>query len=168
MPSQYNQQQVELIKEKLAQAKSVTIINYSGTNVNDQVKLRAAVKQAGGEVFVTKNTLMKLAFEQPELAESLQGMNALVFSYEDAVAALKAVYEFHQETDKLEIKQGLMADKVLTLAEVDALSKLPNKDELIITLIHRIKAPGNGLVNVLNANIRDLVQVLKAVSEQEA
>ncbi len=166
MPSNKNQQQVDIIKEKLSKAKSVAVINYEGTTVNDQVELRSSLSEVGGEMFVTKNTLIDLAVGKGKLTDSLKGMNALVISYEDAVGALKKLFAFHKDKEKLEIKQGLYEDKVLSPAEVETLSKLPSKEELIATLISRIQGPAYGLVNVMKAGQRDLVQVLRAVAEK--
>lgn len=171
MPSQYNQQQLEIIKDKLSQAKSVAIIDYSGTSASDQVKLRAMIKEANGELFVTKNTLINLAVGDEALQGSLTGMNALVLSYEDAVSALKKLFEFHDEEEKLEIKQGILQEdgqfKVLSQEEVEQLSKLPGKDELLVMLIQRLQGPAYGLVNVLNAGPRNLVYALSAIASRD-
>ncbi len=168
MPSQYKQDQVKLIKDKVSQAKSVVIVDYSGTNANDQVKLRTAIREAEGEMFVSKNSLMNLALNKKELSDSFNGMNALVLSYQDAVSALKKVFQFHEEAEKLEIKQGLMVaeDKVLSTDQVIALSKLPGKEELLLTLIQRLQGPSYGLVNVLQAGQRNLVYALKAIAKK--
>jgi large subunit ribosomal protein L10 len=134
--------------------------------VSEQVKLRASVKEAGGEIVVAKNTLIDLAVGKGKLAESLHGMNAAIVSYEDPVAPLKAVFEFHKKNDKLVIKQGYMDEKVLSTQEVEALSKLPSKTELIAKLLMVLKSPGQGLVNVLNAGPRNLVYALNAVANK--
>ncbi|MBU0974996.1 50S ribosomal protein L10, partial [Patescibacteria group bacterium] len=141
MPNTKNLQQVEILKEKIAKAKSLAIVDYSGTSANDQVKLRSEVTQAGGEVLVTKNTLIDIAIGKGKLTDSLEGMNAVVFSYEDAVAAIKKVFSFQKQEKKLEIKQGFMDDKVLSATEVESLSKLPDKNELISMLINRLQSP---------------------------
>ena len=167
MPSQKNVSQVDIIKDKIAQAQSTVVVDYQGTTVNDQVKLRSALRQAGGEMFVTKNTLIDVAAGKGQLADSLSGMNALVFSYQDAVAAIKKLFEFHKETDKLTIKQGLYEGKVLSAAEVETLSQLPSKNELIATLISRLQGPAYGLVNVLQAGPRNLVYALKAIADKK-
>jgi large subunit ribosomal protein L10 len=167
MPSKHNQQQVEIIKEKLSKAQSTVVVDYQGTTVNDQVKLRSALRQVGGEMFVTKNKLIDVAAGKGKLTDSLSGMNALVFSYQDAVIGLKKLFEFHKDTDKLTIKQGLFEDKVLSAAEVEALSKLPGKDELMATLIARLKGPAYGLVNVLQAGPRNLVYALQAIADKK-
>ena len=171
MPSTYNQQQLDLIKEKLASAKSVAVVDFSGTDGNDQVKLRSMIKEANGEMFVTKNTLINLAVGEESLKESLVGMNALVISYEDEVSAIKKLFEFKDEVEKLEIKQGLLMDdgkiKILSREEVEQLSQLPGRNELIVMLIQTIQGPATGLVNVLNAGTRNLVYALQAIADQE-
>lgn len=166
MPSQQNQQQLEMLKEKASQAKSIAIVDYSGTTVNDQVKIRREIRQAGGEFLVVKNTIINIALGKPELKESLEGMNAIVLSIADEVSALKPLFKFHKDTEKLNIKQGVLDDKVLSPAEVENLSNLPGKNELIATLISRLQGPAYGLVNVLKASQRDLVYVLKAIAEK--
>ena len=163
MPNQKNQQNVELLKEKVARAKSAVVVEYAGTTVNDQTKLRSALKSSGGEIVVTKNTLIDIAFGKGKLRDSLDGMNAIVFSFQDEVATIKALFKFHKDSDKLTIKQGMLADKVLSAAEVENLSKLPSKAELISALISRIKGPSYGLVNVLTAGPRNLVYALQAI-----
>ncbi len=166
MPNQKNQQMVQSLKDKIAAAKSLAIVDYSGTSANDQVAFRQKIAEAGGEVLVTKNTLIDIAIGKGKLSESLEGMNAVVFSNNDEVAAIKALFDFHKDSEKLEIKQGYMEDKVLSAAEVEALSKLPGKSELISMLIRTLQSPATGLVNVLKANQRDLVYALKAIAEK--
>lgn len=167
MPNQHNQDQLQMLKDKLSKAKSFAIVNYEGTSAEDQVKLRTALRDAGAEMVVAKNTLVALTLENKDFAESLNGMNAIVFSYEDEVSGFKQIVNFHDEAEKLEIKQGGMEGKVLSAGEILELSKLPSKDELIATLIARIQGPTSGLVNVLSASAKNLVYVLKAVLEKE-
>ncbi|MCB9813527.1 MAG: 50S ribosomal protein L10 [Pseudomonadales bacterium] len=166
MPNKQNLQKVEILKEKIARAKSLAIVDYSGTSANDQVKLRSEISQAGGEVIVAKNTLIDLAIGKGKLTSSLEGMNAIVLSYEDAVVAIKKLFSFHKDANKLEIKQGFMDEKVLSAQEIEELSKLPSKNELISMLINRLQSPATGLVNVLKAGSRDLVYALQAIADK--
>jgi large subunit ribosomal protein L10 len=168
MPNQKNQQQVGMLQEKLSRAQSVAVVQYDGTTVNDQVKLRSALREVGAEFVVAKNTLIDISLGRGKLKDSLEGMNAIVISFQDPVSGIKALFKFHTDTEKLTIKQGYMDDKVLSPAEVEALSKLPSKDELIVMLMQRLKSPGTGLVNVLKAGQRNLVYVLKAIAEKGA
>ncbi|NCN03504.1 MAG: 50S ribosomal protein L10, partial [Candidatus Pacebacteria bacterium] len=129
--------------------------------------LRSEVTAAGGEVLVAKNTLIDIAVGKGKLTDSLEGMNAIVFSYNDAVAAIKSLFNFQKDASKLEIKQGFMDDKVLSADEVKSLSKLPGKNELISMLISRLQSPATGLVNVLKAGPRNLVYALNAIVDKK-
>lgn len=170
MPNQQKQTLVKDLQEKLQKAKSLAVVDYQGTNVTEMTKLRAEIEEAGGEVYVTKNTLIDIALGKGKVSDSLKGMNAVVFSYQDAVSALKKLFEFHKDTEKLEIKQGYMPedDKVLSPSEVEALSKMPSKNELIAMLLVRLKSPASGMVNVIKAGPRDLVYALSAIAEQKS
>lgn len=168
MPSKQNLDQIAVLQEKVKRAKTLTVIDYSGTNANDQVALRRNIKVAGGELLVTKNTLLDIAVGKGKLSDALEGMNAFVFAYEDEVAPIKALFAFQKETEKLTIKKGVMADVVLSAADLERLSKLPSKPQLIATLISRIQGPAYGLVNVLKAGQRDLVGVLHAIANQKS
>lgn len=167
MPNKQNLAQVEVLKQKVAEAKSIAVVEFSGTSVNDQVKLRSALRKVGGEFLVAKNTLVSKVITDPTLSESLHGMNGLVFSFTDEIAALKELFKFHKDSEKLTIKQGYMEGKVLSIAELEALSKLPGKLELIGALISRLNGPAYGLVNVLKASQRGLVYALKAIADKK-
>jgi large subunit ribosomal protein L10 len=94
-------------------------------------------------------------------------MNAIVLSIVDEVSALKPLFKFHKDKEKLNIKQGVLDGRVLSAAEVEKLSELPGKDQLIAQLIRTLQGPATGLVNVLKAGQRDLVYVLKAVADKQ-
>lgn len=169
MPNVRNTKQLTELQDKVAKAKSATIVEYSGTTVNDQTELRRKLREAGGELVVTKNTLINLGLgKKEEFKEALQGMNALVLFYDDEVGAVKALFEFHKDKEKLEIKAGLLDGKVLDKAGIEALSKIPGKKELISMMIASLNSPASGLVNVLKAPTRDLVYVLEAIKEKKS
>lgn len=168
MPSKQNLEQIAVLQEKVKRAKTLTVIDYSGTSANDQVALRRSIKVAGGELLVTKNTLLDIAVGKGKLSNALEGMNAFVFAYEDEVAPIKALFAFQKETEKLTIKKGVMADVVLSAEDLERLSKLPSKSQLVATLISRIQGPAYGLVNVLKAGQRDLVNVLHAIATKSS
>lgn len=174
MPSQKNQQLLDSLKAEMEASKSVVVANYSGLNVEAQNDLRAKLTQVGGNLLVAKNRIFKLAARDSvsegidTLEAALEGQNAFLFSKEDAVGAIKILFEFAQNNEALEIKLGILDDRVLSYEETEALSKLPSKPELIAQLISRIQGPSYGLVNVLNGPTRGLVNVLNAIKDQKA
>jgi large subunit ribosomal protein L10 len=170
MPNKHNVQQIEVLKDKISKAKSAAIIDYAGTSVGDMTQLRSDVSEAGGEVFVAKNTLIDIAFGKGKLSESLKGMSAVVFSNEDVVSAIKSLFKFHKDSEKLTIKQGYLTEdeKVLSIDDVKILSEMPSKDQLIAKLLQILKSPATGMVNVLKGNQRNLVYALKAIADKKA
>lgn len=168
MPNSKNTQNLSLIKDKLVQAKSILVIDYTGTTVNEQSEFRRQLKKVGGEFFVTKNTLIGLGFDnKPEVKTALNGMNALILSYDDEVSAVKVTYDFIKDKEKLTVKIGYLDGKFLTEKETQALSKTPGKQELMSMLVRTLNAPASNLVNVLKANIRDLTYVLHAIADKK-
>ncbi len=168
MPNQTNQANLAALKDKVAQAKSSAIVDYQGVSVNEINDLRRKLKAVGGEIFVTKNTLINLAYDKNEdIKAGLDGMNAVVLSFTDEVGAIKAIFEFQKDTEKLVIKNGTLNGQVISADEVTALSKLPGKTELIAQLLHVLNGPGTGLANVLKAGTRDLVYALQAIADKQ-
>lgn len=167
MPSTKNVTQLQLVQEKIKKAKSVVFTNYTGLTVAQQTKLRAELKSAGGEFVVAKNTILNRIFGKSELKDTLQGQTGVVLSYEDEVGGIKKLMEFVKKDEKPEVKLGWMDGKMLSLIDIKALAKLPSKLELIATLISRLQGPAYGLVNVLNANARNLVYALKDLEKKK-
>lgn len=173
MPSQKNIDQLTVLKDKFASAKSIVFANYAGLNVANQTVLRSLVKNAGGEFTISKNNLIKLALKDHldslsgDMNKALDGPTAILFSNKDTVSALKILVKFAKDHDLPEVKIGLIDGKVITLEEINHLATLPGKDELIVMLIGQLNAPTHGLVNVLRGNLRGLIQVIKSMKENK-
>jgi large subunit ribosomal protein L10 len=159
MPSAKNVAVLNLLKTKVAQAKAIVFADASGLSVNLQRQLRQAVKLAGGELIVAKNTLLKLALG----GQILPGPTLTLFCYQDEIAPIKALAEFAQSHDLPKIKAGFLAKDPLSKEQVEALAKLPTKVELLAKTVGSLKAPLYGFVNVLQGNIRKLIYALKAL-----
>lgn len=168
MPNTKNIASLVDLKEKVAKAKSIVLVNYAGLTVAQQTKLRLEIKSAGGEFVVAKNTLMNLALNKDGLKEDLQGQTGVLFSYVDEVSALKKLVEFAKANEKPELKTGIMVDKILSKFDVIELSMLPGKEELISMLISRLQGPAYGLVNVFTAGMRNVIYALSAVGKKQA
>jgi large subunit ribosomal protein L10 len=167
MPSKINISKLEDLNKKKSQSKSVVFAHYQGLNVNQINELRAKVKQAGGELVVSKNTLLRLAFDKCDLNQELTGPTITVFAYEDEIAPLKVVADFSKENKLPTFTAGYFDSKVMAVDEVVKLSKLPGKLELQAKVVSSIAAPLSGIVNVLQGNLRNLVYTLKTIQDQK-
>ena len=174
MPSQRNQNQLKQINDHLDSASSIILIDYAGISVADQQALRSNLNQDQGSFSVSKNTLVKLALKSkslltPELEQVLNGPTAIVYGQEITSTA-KSITEFQKNHPSLTIKAGLSLssnqDRILSVEEIQQLSKLPSKDQLYANLLSQLNAPAQSLVRVLTAPMQNLVYLLQNVADR--
>jgi len=147
----------------------MVITHQTGLTVAEVSVLRNQMRDAGAKFRVTKNRLAKIAikgskFEQ--LADQFSGPTAIAVS-EDPVAAAKVVSEFAKTNDKLVIIGGALDEKVLDVAGVAALARLPSLDNLRSKLISVLKAPAGKLASVIQAPAAQLARVMSAQGRTE-
>lgn len=162
------------LSEKFKKSKSVVFAGFNALTVKDNEILRDQFRKENSEYYVAKKTLMNLAFKDQinDLnVRSMDGKLAAIFSYEDEIAPAKIIANFRKDkekTDKIFFLGGILENKLLSKAEMEALSQLPSKLELQAKLVGSLNAPISGFVNVLAGNLRSLVGALKAISEKKA
>jgi large subunit ribosomal protein L10 len=135
----------------------------------DLYRLRSRIHEAQGELHVVKNTLAGIALKNaglPVPEEMLTGSAIIGFCFSDPAAVAKAMTTFAGEVQKFEIKGGLLGNRIMDAAGVKALADLPPRPVLLGGLVATIQGPMSQLVNIINAPMRELAQVLKARSEQ--
>lgn len=149
-------QTVSEIVEKLKKAQSMVIVSYKGITVAEVTELRNQFRAAGVEYVVLKNTLVRRALQELNIAgldEHLEGPSAFAFGMNDPVSPAKIVYNFIAKTkdNRLSVKAGLMGEEVLTDKQVKALSELPSREVLLSRLVGSLQAPVAKLVYFLEA-----------------
>jgi large subunit ribosomal protein L10 len=160
---------VEQLSEKFGRAPIAIVTDYRGLNVAEITELRRAIRSAGGEYLVSKNTLTRIAIRDTDsaaIAEWLAGPIAVAFGYDDPVGLAKAVDTFAKDHEALDVKGGVFDGEALSAAQVNQLASMPSKDELRAKLLSVFVAPATQLVRVLSAPAQQMVQVLHARSQQ--
>src|SRR5579872_1712733 len=108
---------VATLSEKIQKAKTLAFADYRGLTVNQISDIRNKVKEAGGEVLVTKNTLMKRALKSNDYPafedENLKGPTATVFAYEDEIAPIKVIADANKATGIPSFKFGFFNKDLL-------------------------------------------------------
>jgi large subunit ribosomal protein L10 len=153
----------------LERSQAVILTDYKGLNVPQITKLRTQIREANGAYYVTKNTLVKLALEDRELAVPaawLDGPTAIGFCFDDAPAIAKVITEFAEESASLAIKGAILGEKMVGQERVKKLADLPSTDVLQAQMLGSLTAPMSGLVGVLNSALSGLVGVLEARKDQ--
>ncbi len=163
-------EKITSVTEKLGRTKSVFLTEYHGLTSEQLNELRSKIKEAGGELLVIKNTLLKLALAKQgkELSiEQLAGPTATLLAYNDELAPLKEVAESNKIFGLPSYKIGFLGHDILDAAAIETLAKLPGKQVLQGKVVGALISPIYGIAGVLNANLRNLVFALDQIREQK-
>ena len=144
---------VDEIASSIKDAASVVLVSYKGITVEQDTKMRKELREAGVTYKVYKNTMMNFAFKGTpceELCQHLEGTNALAVCMEDATAPARILAKYAKEVPTLELVAGVVEDAYYDKAGIEALSKVPSREELLGKLLGSIKSPITNFARVLN------------------
>ena len=162
------------LHDHFKQATVALLATSQGMTVAQMQRLRRALKQAGAEYKVAKNTFVRRAIKDTAygmLNDLLQGPTAVVFGYSDPVAVTKVLVRFAEENEKLSIKGAVFGERLLQAAEVSQLAKLPSREVLLGTLLGLIQAPATQLLRTIQepgARVARLLNSVRARLEETA
>lgn len=145
---------VEELAAKLSKAQSFVLADYRGLTVQQDTALRKAMREAGVEYKVIKNTIIGFAIKDSNLSaleKYLEGPTAVALSETDAVAPSKLLVKFSKDFDKLEIKGGMAEGKIIDVDGIKELASTPSREELLARLIGSLQGSLYGLAAALNA-----------------
>lgn len=160
-----------LIKEmtdKLDRARSAVLLQTEGLTVAESQDLRRKLRAQGIELYVVKNTLLRIASEAAEyqdLSSILAGQTAIALSFTDEVAAAKAITDYLKtaKTAKpVTVKAGILEKAPISAKQVEDLAKIPPRDQLRGQVVGTMMGPLNQTYGVLSAPLRDLINTLEA------
>ena len=144
---------------KFKEVASLVVVNYRGLNVEQVTELRRSLRAEGVQFKVLKNNISRRAVKEAGyegMDDVFIGPTAVAYSDEDVVAPARVLYNFSKNHSALELKAGLIEGSVATLEQVMELATLPNREGLLSMLL-----------SVLQAPMRNMACVVKAVSEQK-
>ena len=160
MPSnkvlEQKKQVVETLASKMQSAAAGVLVKYEGITVEDDTKLRAALRAAGVEYCVMKNSLTGRACDEVgygDMKQYLVGMTALALSEKDPVAPAKILKGYAEKIESFEIKAGFVDGELLDAQGVNTLAEIPSKEQLIVKMLGSLMSPLYGLAYVLQAKI---------------
>jgi large subunit ribosomal protein L10 len=154
----------------LRKSEAVIMLEYNKMAMKDINNLRTKVRDAGSQVHVTKNTLLKLALEHTgyEGVKQEEGTTLCGFANSDAPALAKLLLDLTKNSEIFKVKGGFMDGRTLTAEQVKSLATLPPLPVMRATLLGVLSAPASKLVRTLAEPARQVAAVIKAHSEQSA
>jgi large subunit ribosomal protein L10 len=167
MPAQKKIDTVAELKERIERATLLASADYRGLRVKEMVEMRRRLREAGLEVRVVKNTLVRLAANQsgqPDLLEIIEGPTALAMSFGDAIDAAKALTGYAQGAPAgFGLRGGFMDGRVLSAQDLRDLVKVPPKPVLLAQFMGQMQSPLAGFVGLLDAPLRELVGLMQSL-----
>jgi large subunit ribosomal protein L10 len=159
---------VDEVKARFSSASAAVLTEYRGLDVAAISQLRRALREAGGEYKIYKNTLVRFAARDLglEIDELLTGPTAIAFVDGDAAAVAKALRDNARTNPMLVVKGGLLGTKALSADEVRALAELPSRDVLLSQLAGAMAAPLQQFAGLLQALPRNFAYGLKALLDE--
>jgi len=167
---------VDDVRERLGSTSAALLTEYRGLDVAAISALRRALREAGGDYKIYKNTLVRFAARDLglELEDLLTGPTAIAFITEkpdgspgDAVDVAKALRDFARTNPDLVVKGGVLGTKPLTAEEARSLAEVEPREVLLARLAGAMAAPMVQLAGLMEALPRNLAYGLKALIDQQ-
>jgi large subunit ribosomal protein L10 len=172
MPTARKAETIEDLAELLQKNPLAVLTEYRGMTVSEITNLRKQLRPKGSEYHVAKNTLLLRAattLGYQNLDEALAGPTAVAFVGDDLVGGVKTLLDYARtaRTDAkgakvFVVKYGILQGQLIKGDQLEDLTKLPSKEEMISQMLGSLKSPTQGLVNALAAAPRNLVNVINA------
>ncbi len=157
---QQKEENLKILQEKFSRAKSVVFADYRGMTMKQLSDLRDKLRDQDAEFSVTKNTLLERATQG-----TFDGPTATLFAYDDEISPIKLLVKAIKDAGIGKVKSGMLGTDILDEIKVNQLASLPTKDELRAKTVGVLIAPLQGMVGVLQANLRNLVYALSEIQK---
>lgn len=162
---------VASLTQKLNECNFIYLTDVSTLNAQKTSDLRRAFFKDGITMEVAKNTLIEKAIEQSDknfgnLVDVLKGNTALLFS-NDSKTPAKIIKEFRKKDAKPALK-GAYIDSDIFIGDdqLEALTKLKSKNELIGEVIGLLQSPAQNVISALQSGGNKLSGIVKTLSER--
>ena len=170
MLKQKKEQLIDELTNSLSRCTIAVATDYRGLTAKEMVQLRRRFTSMGIEYRVIKNTLTRFAAEKAgkkQLEPLLSGPVAIAFGYDDVVKPAQVLREHIRSAGSvLQIKGGILGDKLLTPEDIINLATMPSREVLIARLMGQLQAPIQALHNVLSAPLQSFLYVVQARAKQ--
>lgn len=161
---------IEAFREKTEKASLAAVTDFKGMTVEELTNLRVGVRNAGGEYHVVKNTLARIALAggaHDVLKDRFHENCGVALGFEDPVAVAKALNDFARQSKTFSLRCASLNGKEMSAEQVDALARLPGREQLLAQLLGTMNAVPTNFVSLFANMLRCLLYALKAIEEQK-
>lgn len=170
MPTAKKAAVLDELEDRVSRATVTISTSYRGLKVSEMTTLRRRMREAGVEVHVVKNTLLRIASERagkPDLVNIVTGPTALVFGFSDPATAAKAVTEYIRTARNALAIQGAYLDgQTFAASDVTDLASLPSREGLIAQFVGGMQSPIATFAGLLTGVVREFAGLIDARAQQ--
>lgn len=161
---------IEAIKSRADAASFAALTDFKGMPVEELTNLRVRLRDAGGEYHVVKNTLARIALTggtHDAIKDKFHENCGVAFGFDDPVAVAKALSDFAKQSKLFGLRCASLDGKEMSADQVEALAKLPGREQLLGQLLGTMNAVPTNFVSLFANMLRGLLYALKAIEEQK-
>ena len=150
---------VDEISEKIKDAQALVLVDHRGLTVAEDTELRKELRKEGVYYKVYKNTMMNFAFKGTPfegLSDLLNGPSAIAVSKDDATAPARIIVEFAKTAKNLEVKGGVVENRVVDVKGVEEVAQIPSREILLGRLLGSMQSP-----------VANFARVIKQIAEKD-
>lgn len=165
----YRETLVNRVKKGIGENKNIFFINYSRLSSPQMNDFRKNLKTVGANVYISKNSIARIALKnlkKDKLVDKMTGQTAFIWTNADAAEVSRAIIKFIEKCESIKIQGGLLEGESIEKEDVKRLADLPSRQILLAMLFATIQAPLTRLAGALNAKNRELLSILKQLSEK--
>lgn len=130
--------------EGIEKAQAFALLAFHKVTVEQMTAFRLSLKKSGIDVKVVKNTLAKRVLDRgpyKDLVGHLEGPTLVAYGPGDPVTTAKALWEWAKKDNfDVRVKGGAALGQSMTDKQIEALSKLPGKNELFVSFLWALKS----------------------------
>lgn len=161
---------VEALQEDLKQSAGIVAVDFTGLKMDEITEVRQRIKDSGGNFKVIKNSLIRIATERAglkDLQEFLEGPTALGWHHKEVVVLAKILTELTKKYEHLKIKGGIIEGTKVNSVGVEALSRLPSRQELLAQLAGGLSSQPRQMLMLLRALPQKMLGLLNALKDKK-
>lgn len=158
--------------DRFEKANAAMVAEFRGMTVGELTELRVSLRKSGAEFRVIKNRAAKKGIEAKSekskaILGDLKGPIGIVFAYNDAAAAAKAVLNFAKDHENFKVKSAVMDGRKLSASDLKAIADLPSREVLLATVASMLSQPAQKLVGALAGKARSVYTVLNGLKDKK-
>ena len=145
---------VDEIAGYLADAQAMVLVDYRGLTVEEDTQLRKALREAGVDYKVYKNTMMNFAVEGTQfegLKDYFEGPSAIAICYDDPTVAAGILSKYMKTAKTLEFKAGVIEGTCYDAKGMVAVADIPSREVLLSRLLGSFQGPMASFARVIKA-----------------